>query len=614
MDINKHIVDNLNFYLGLNFPEYAFLITGEWGSGKTHFIESFIKNPKESNSKIIKVSLFGLKCTSNIDEKIFQELHPVLGSKYAKFAGNIFKGAINLGFKIDLDSDGKPDASLNSKFDKVDFSEYFSKEGRNKEIVLVIDDLERTDISTTEVLGYINYLVEISKIKVVLVANEQFILENNNSDDYKRFKEKVVGKTFEVKHNIDEVLAEFLDESEDKLLHKQLDVIRDVYTRSKCKNLRKIKQSIFDFGYLTSCISDEYLKNSMFYSNLVRTFFALSIEIKKGVLDEQSLRKNTPLRRMIEPSNEIEKIFEKYALNESYLYSGDLWAEILFKGNLESVNEVTSKLAFFINKQEVVPPTWVKLWNFKELEQEEFSSLVKEIEDDIKNLKEDSLPIYLHKLALMLYFYKNKLITIDLPIFKKSVEKYICKYESSEHWKNKVLGDNSYFNGTGYTYYNEQDEDFIELSNLIRSKNKIAYEKEQKQKEVTTSEILVSSIELGSLESLIEILLKNYESKPIFHNISPDLFVDNLFNSKNSAINKFNQVIDERFSDNKTLNNEPYYFYLRDESDFWSAIEKIIEIKLKQNQGLKKHILEQFSKHTVSKINRLLSSVSSHNA
>ncbi|EBF2152763.1 hypothetical protein DIL44_22640, partial [Salmonella enterica] len=41
MDLNNHIIDNLNYYLNANAPEYAFMITGGWGAGKTHFIESF---------------------------------------------------------------------------------------------------------------------------------------------------------------------------------------------------------------------------------------------------------------------------------------------------------------------------------------------------------------------------------------------------------------------------------------------------------------------------------------------------------------------------------------------------------------------------------------------
>lgn len=32
MDLNNHIIDNLNYYLNTNTPEYAFMITGGWGA------------------------------------------------------------------------------------------------------------------------------------------------------------------------------------------------------------------------------------------------------------------------------------------------------------------------------------------------------------------------------------------------------------------------------------------------------------------------------------------------------------------------------------------------------------------------------------------------------
>ena len=42
--MNKHIVEFLENYIGLsNNPEYAVMLKGEWGCGKTWFIKSFIK-------------------------------------------------------------------------------------------------------------------------------------------------------------------------------------------------------------------------------------------------------------------------------------------------------------------------------------------------------------------------------------------------------------------------------------------------------------------------------------------------------------------------------------------------------------------------------------------
>lgn len=54
---------NLEYYFKLHEPEYAFLITGAWGVGKTYFIDSFAESIELKNKeiKIVKINLFGLK-------------------------------------------------------------------------------------------------------------------------------------------------------------------------------------------------------------------------------------------------------------------------------------------------------------------------------------------------------------------------------------------------------------------------------------------------------------------------------------------------------------------------------------------------------------------------
>ena len=52
---NKHIKEFLNYYIGLPNPQYAVLLKGKWGSGKTHFINNYKKILDEplANSTII---------------------------------------------------------------------------------------------------------------------------------------------------------------------------------------------------------------------------------------------------------------------------------------------------------------------------------------------------------------------------------------------------------------------------------------------------------------------------------------------------------------------------------------------------------------------------------
>ena len=112
--VNLYIKNYLNNYLKINNPEFAVLLSGKWGSGKTYFIENFIEEYKENeNIKFIKISLFGLKKTDSIDEQIFSSLHSFLGNKYVKLTGNIIKNALKFGVKVDWDNDGKTDGTSN---------------------------------------------------------------------------------------------------------------------------------------------------------------------------------------------------------------------------------------------------------------------------------------------------------------------------------------------------------------------------------------------------------------------------------------------------------------------------------------------------------------------
>ena len=51
--MNKHIEKYLDLYLEREDVEYATLLTGEWGCGKTFFIKNYIeKNLKRMNTSL----------------------------------------------------------------------------------------------------------------------------------------------------------------------------------------------------------------------------------------------------------------------------------------------------------------------------------------------------------------------------------------------------------------------------------------------------------------------------------------------------------------------------------------------------------------------------------
>jgi len=112
---NKHIEDYLTYYLNSNFnPGFAVLLQGKWGCGKTWFIKQFIENyPKpDKQKKFIYITLYGVTSVSEIEDQIFQQLHPILSSKAMALSGKILKGIARASLKVDFDGDNKSDGSI----------------------------------------------------------------------------------------------------------------------------------------------------------------------------------------------------------------------------------------------------------------------------------------------------------------------------------------------------------------------------------------------------------------------------------------------------------------------------------------------------------------------
>ena len=173
---DNNILKILEKYENIPNTEYAIMIDGEWGCGKTYFIKH--KYIGEDNKKIY-ISLYGIKSCDEIDKKIYYQIlektapKNISNSKFFKASKavgstvlSITNEAIKKAFNISIDSvrDINP-TDIISLFK--DISKY----------TIVFDDLERSEISIVQLLGYINQYVEHKNMKIILIANEKEILK-----------------------------------------------------------------------------------------------------------------------------------------------------------------------------------------------------------------------------------------------------------------------------------------------------------------------------------------------------------------------------------------------------------------------------------------------------
>ena len=464
--MNNIIEDNLKHYLQTTDPKYAFLITGEWGVGKTYFIEHFIKknNTKLIKEKIILISLFGLKNTSDINEKIFEELHPTLSSKAFKMINPFIKGGVSLGFKFDSD------LSVTLKLPEI-LSINNGSNNKNHNITIVFDDLERTLIDIKELLGFINYLVDKCSTKVILIANENKIKQGDDNTEidniYLDFKERVIGKTFKITHDFDEILNETLKNISYKELINHTDIIKDIYIKSNCKNIRKIKQTISDFIYFSSKIDDNFTKNNEYYRTLLRNYFVLSLALKSN---DSSI-------------NDIPSIFKDYQTNNHYLFDKKTWEDILINNDFSKINTKNSQLNYFIENKKNIKPIWEELYYYTNMEDDEFKHKINQLICDFNFIQEKDIHTFLHQVSLLILFSENNLVDITKSEIKSIVSQYLKKNKHNQSWLDSYcLSHSSY----GYYYICHDNNNFIAIQKSLSNEINKINEKQNKTKQNKT--------------------------------------------------------------------------------------------------------------------------------
>ena len=169
---NAELSKYIEHYVEKDKTKSAIMLTGEWGTGKSHYIKNELIPFLTSNGgyKCILVSLYGLSSVSDISKSIYLEARAkVLSSNSEGVAAGtlavttVIKGVSSF-FGVEL---GASEDTLQKLYQSIDLS------GK----LVILEDIERTQINLLELMGYVNSLVEQDGVKVLLVANEAEILQ-----------------------------------------------------------------------------------------------------------------------------------------------------------------------------------------------------------------------------------------------------------------------------------------------------------------------------------------------------------------------------------------------------------------------------------------------------
>lgn len=419
---NQHIGAYLDYYCGLSIsPEFAVLLRGNWGSGKSWFIRQYME--KNQEAEFLYVSLYGVIGFHEIEDAFFAQLHPILAHKGMKIAAKLLKGVVKTTIKIDFDEKKNDTLTLGGTLPSIDIPEYLTKlDGK----ILIFDDLERCGMPIYQILGYINQFVENNGLKVIILANEEEIIKaddeagaSNSARRYLTIKEKLIGKSFDIAADNDSAITSFILQVEDPncraLLNKENFLIQMVFLMAGYGNLRHLRQALLDFSRFFELLGDDVNANRALMIHLLNLFLVISFELKKGSIHEEDIEELLTFRYTINKSNEtkntIETLRQKYSIlkeNIAHPISANTWWTLFRTGTINNVklNEELKSSTYLSPEEE---PAWRKLYFLQNLEDAEFSLLYRKVLRDFKETTMENAYEIVQVTGVLVYLSCNRL-------------------------------------------------------------------------------------------------------------------------------------------------------------------------------------------------------------
>ncbi|TFJ40468.1 hypothetical protein CKN73_09150 [Carnobacterium divergens] len=435
---------------------YALQIDGEWGVGKTYFIQNNVIERLKEHNYPIYFSVYGHNNLNDLKQELFYQIIYVLNQgknilspinsvnkKFKKISGILGDSKLK---SIGLVSDWILESYSNSKINS-------SKEG--KRIIIFIDDLERLsqNIALKDLLGFIlNELLEKLRSKVVILSNNSEISEE---DDFRKIKEKVISRTVNFKYDMLSVEKMILKKSKNKFIQDNSSWItiilenQQISNGNKGINMRTLFSIIENFDFIDSkliesidSLESDKLKVQLRKSVFLNVFVITS-EYKLGNIDYNSfelLKGLTNTRSFFyyvakdETKTIKEKIIDQYhnqcdEFDNHIFYSNDINSYLLL-GYIMEINYIENwKKVNFPETKEL--DNLAKLWNFRRLTDEDLKLVQNDIFMDIKQDKFDFSSL-LNIYGQFNQFEKMDLIFLDNDYSKTIESKLKAQYSSSD--------------------------------------------------------------------------------------------------------------------------------------------------------------------------------------
>lgn len=476
----EDLVESILDYIRADYTDYAIMINGEWGSGKTYFWNNKIRNKIDTMQlngkryKTIYMSLYGISNLEEISKKIFIETTQLMDKNLKKYMNSNGQVTIPEYAKTGLDMANLFGVTQNG--DKLDYSDFFLTDDK----VLCFDDLERANVDVIDILGYINNFVEHDHIKTIIICNEKELstkLKSSNlemktfiatylldkegdlvkktdkpmveriqdtieyvfdkANDYERIKEKLIGETFEYSPEFNYIINGILMRYEKypeliRFLRENTNIITSTFNKSGTKNLRILKHALNDFKKIFDTVNKSYpnTNNRVMQTMLIFTI-AISFEIKAGKVTKDkfiNINNNEEYKAILVSSRVfmdnrqfyIKEFDNNYYYNFKAEYRFFKFIEKYIRTRIFDMKTFKDDMEVIINTIDTAKlPAYKRLLTeeYWKIPEEQFNEVIQEIIEDVKNGKIS--PIETVKIfAYFSYFIKRNLIEYDLKVTK----------------------------------------------------------------------------------------------------------------------------------------------------------------------------------------------------
>ena len=473
------LIESILDYVRSDYTDYAIMINGEWGSGKTYFWNNQIKKKIESlklNGKkftTIYMSLYGISNLEEISKKIFMETSQLMDKNLRKYMNAHDLTTIPEYAKTGIDMANFFGNATNGS--KIDYEEFFSTDDK----VLCFDDLERANVDVIDILGYINNFVEHDHIKTIIICNEKelstkikssnlemktfiatYLLDKqgelNKEDkpmvekiqekiehvfdkaiDYERIKEKLIGETFEYAPQFDYIINGILMRYESnreliRFLRENSELILTTFQKSGTKNLRILKHALNDFNKIFEEVNKMYpnTNNRVMQTMLIFTI-AVSFEIKTGKITKEkfkNIQDNEEYKSILVSSRVLMDNRQFYIKEFDGNYYYNFKAEYRFFKFIEYyVRTRIFDMKIFKADMEAVNaspqsrkvPAYKKILveEYWKVQDDKFTEIVAETLEEVKNGELELVDI-VKLFEYFIYFSKSNLINNDIKTLK----------------------------------------------------------------------------------------------------------------------------------------------------------------------------------------------------